>query len=204
MNENTHSVLKPCLVLGTGFHRWVLGDAATKVRMPLVDWNALLDATALGLGVASTSYLESPTLKWERLLLRAVEEGTRQHGRQSLAVHKLEVHAKRAAAKVIQEHSEQYPKHSRRAQLPLAPCWGAVVSFNFDAAWLQAGDPLAWSYPQGNDRRLTSVRLSPSLEQARMCRFHSLDGRGSRRLWFPNGAVSVPGSLRLGLRDFGL
>lgn len=36
------AALKPCLVIGTGFHRWVLGDAMAGRFRPLLDWNELL------------------------------------------------------------------------------------------------------------------------------------------------------------------
>lgn len=47
--------LKPCLVLGTGFHHWVLGDSMSRAFEPLTSWDALLLEVANKLGVAVKS-----------------------------------------------------------------------------------------------------------------------------------------------------
>jgi hypothetical protein len=40
--NSSFAFLRPCLVLGTGFHRWVLGESMQDDFMPLLDWNELL------------------------------------------------------------------------------------------------------------------------------------------------------------------
>lgn len=43
---NKPDLLRPCLVLGTGFHRWVPGESLAGDFRPLLDWNELLLAVA--------------------------------------------------------------------------------------------------------------------------------------------------------------
>jgi hypothetical protein len=68
------STLKPCLVLGTGFHHWVLGD--TKRCEPLVSWEALLRETASNMKIPWPDTTGNRlSMQWENLMLLAAQNG---------------------------------------------------------------------------------------------------------------------------------
>lgn len=80
------------MVIGTGFHRWVLGASMAGHFQALLDWNALLLQVAAGLGC-------------ER--------------QRALTAGRLELLAKRQAVQVLAQSKADYPAHSRRMRLPL-------------------------------------------------------------------------------------
>lgn len=66
MFNHAHA-LKPCLVLGTGFHRWVLGKSMGQDFEALNSWPALLRQVAKALGVALDSRNDRRFAGWEGL-----------------------------------------------------------------------------------------------------------------------------------------
>ena len=66
-------MLKPCLVLGTGFHKWVLGEAGDRIE--LTSWNGLLKAVANQMQVSWSEGIDDPALSWATLLTTATSEG---------------------------------------------------------------------------------------------------------------------------------
>lgn len=210
-NKNGYTA-KPCLVLGTGFHRWVLGDSLLAGQLPLVSWQELILETAREMGVAMSRVPagESMTLLWEKLLNLAQSHGVASEyavqKAKKIATSGYELKAKSAAVRVIQRKLDSYPHHSNRVQLPTLQCWGSVVSLNFDSHWL--GD-LKQSWKQSKsevglvlpdlERSVTSIEVKRLNNAIKI--FHS--DKSSGRVWFPNGHVSSSESLRLGLRDFG-
>lgn len=137
---NGSSVLKPALILGSGFHRHVFGDRSrSDLRASLYEWHALIDFTADRMHVACPSREQPPVLRWETLIGRAVREGFRDTDGKSqlpgvLPAYRVEVEAKNHVAQVLREASADYPA-STRALIPLHSCWGCVISLNFDHAW---------------------------------------------------------------------
>ena len=206
--------LKPGLILGTGFHRWVLGDAAARERRPLTDWSALLEGVAIKLGVVLPDGNEDSALRWEMLLTTAAQDNflsqtrlrTTQHvahvADKAMPVNQIERHAKKAVQSILTERSAGYPAFSMRAQLPLAPHWGAVVSLNFDKAWQQQTRSL-WNFPK--NERTVPVVVDNRVEFHRLnrCQYLMNSAGEPLRVWYPNGHVQVSTSLRLGLREFG-
>lgn len=203
--------LKPCLVIGTGFHRWVLGDSLASRFAPLLDWNALLLQVAGRLGLALDRTSHSLSLHWEHMLATALEDGfTTTHRvidgtRRTVA--RVELQAKMEAAAVLAGLKDEYPVHSRRSQMPLnEEAWGAVVSLNFDAHWLP-GEHGRWSHcrvSEGVTAPVVAQRGVLDMEMKRLNHFVEVGQSGAaKRLWFPNGYIEQPSSLRLGLREFG-
>lgn len=196
--------LKPALILGSGFHRHVLGDSTNSSRRSLYDWHYLVDQVASKMQVAAPEQIMSPVQRWETLLLRASKEGYRDHLGQwrkpaEQQAHFIEKEARRIVAAVLNEASQNYPQ-SLRARIPSLDCWGAVISLNFDMAWgagverLQhsSGADISDKINQREQRRLMTRVLIPGV-----------DGGAHRSIWFPNGCVFAPETIRMGLHDYG-
>ena len=202
--------LKPCLVIGTGFHRWVLGESMAASFRPLLDWNELLLRVGAGLGIAMSRTDCSLPLHWERMLTTGLEDGVCTKipvdTTGKLTASRLELLAKQQAVAVLAEYQADYPVHSQRARLPGCDVWGSVVSLNFDAHWL-ASAPIRWNHKHSNVGLTQPVLAERSVfaqEIRRLNNYVSFKQQGSaRRLWFPNGFIGQPASLRLGLREFG-
>lgn len=199
--------LNPTLILGSGFHRHVFGDTEHSASRPLYDWQYLVGQVAATMQVAIPDKVMSPVQRWDTLVLRAAKEGFRDHAGVwraplSCQTHFIEKDARRCVAAVLNKAAAHYPESSR-AQMPLRDFWGAVISLNFDAAWLpqsarmkaQACTPLGLltsKIGQREKRRLTtSVLIS------------GVDGGVHRRVWFPNGTCAAPETIRMGLHDYG-
>ena len=59
-------MLKPALLIGTGFHGYVLGDVAPhEFYAPLVDWNALISGIARKARVPVPSLALPPVMRWQ-------------------------------------------------------------------------------------------------------------------------------------------
>lgn len=203
--------LRPCLVLGTGFHRWVLGESMQGDFKPLLDWNELLLEVAKELRVPLTRSERSLSLHWEQLLASARHEhgfDQKANGRpDGPSVSALEKEAKKIAAEILAMHSKTYPAGSSRAKFPLKSVWGSVVSLNFDAHW-QTSTQFNWKpLPKTAGDLCRVVRNGGTIasELLRLNNYVELQSNDSLtcRLWFPNGYVGKSASLRLGLREFG-
>lgn len=199
--------LKPCLVLGTGFHNYVLGDSLGRYAKPLICWNELILAAAKELGVALNDTKHNLPLHWERLLSCGFENEKTARS-QSVAkakdhVARFEKQAQMAAALVLRDLQAKYPASSRKARFPEGKHWGAVVSLNYDSHWLDA--QAKWAVHKGNDQIACVMDFPISEnEQKRLNRHMMVCKHGAnKRIWFPNGHVSLAESMRLGLRDYG-
>ena len=198
-------MLKPCLVLGSGFHKHVL--SRTIKTSPLSDWNFLINSVSMNYGVVHHKSLNSKlAAKWELLLLELgargqvtseKEEGRSRYGN---SIYLIESEAKKIAAKILIEEQTLNRNSYTKDLVPRDACWGSVVSLNFDTSWFSTKPPRVMRSPQiGYD----SIR-TPELR--RMYGFHLARflERSPIRVWHPNGCVSHPKSLRLGIREFGL
>lgn len=202
--------LKPCLVLGTGFHHWVLGD--TKGYEPLVSWEALLRETASNMKIPWPDTTGNRlSMQWENLILLAAQNGyfNTRHNKwvsteNAQRAYRIEAEIKCEAARVLREVQTKYPCQSKPASFPKSEFWGAVVSLNFDTAWFNKED-VNWKnlHKNGYTR---SVDTSPVREHIRLNNSFNLATATQKavRVWFPNGCTTHHESLRLGLRDFGL
>lgn len=193
--------MKPCLVIGSGFHSRVLGSRGS----PLSSWDALIEEVASELNVCFPPASLSPVLRWERILETAASDGfqhpldsTKWFSKASLAIHEVEQFAKQAVKKVIDGCGRNYPYRSSKAQYPFDPAFAAVISLNFDHCWVGHTNFTFDNTKQGNrSGGLTEVeagRLMNYIQSA-----HSPD----MRIWFPNGSICEPNTIRMGLYDYG-
>lgn len=193
--------MKPCLVIGSGFHSWVLG----KPSSPLSSWDALINEVASKLKVTVPSSTLPPVLRWEKLLELASSDGY-QHpsdsakwvARSTTAIHTIESHAKLALKSVIQEFERKYPHQSGRAQLPLDPTFASVISLNFDHCWL--GNT---NFVFGGARDAAAKGSLTISEAGRLRNYIQPTHVGGKTVWFPNGSVCEPATIRMGLYDYG-
>ncbi|MDD3884415.1 MAG: hypothetical protein PHW66_05705 [Gallionella sp.] len=199
--------LRPALVLGSGFHRHVFGSTDQWAINPLYDWHCLVGQVSRRLQVAVPSEVLSPVQRWETLVLRAVSERYKNHREQWVGeftqqASVVENTARRVVANIIDEASQNYPQ-STRAQIPLLDLWGAVISLNFDAAWLLK--QFRQEKSEAKIRWEGSSKLS--LREYKRLTHHLLmsgvEGGAYRRVWFPNGSSIAPETVRMGLHDYG-
>lgn len=211
----TASHLRPALVLGSGFHRHVFGDGGPSSVRPLYDWHQLVSDVSSAMQVAEPSKTMSPVQRWETLLLRAAREGFRDfkghwHAPTTTPAYAIEAMARRHVAGVINKASENYPL-SPRTRIPLLPQWGAVISLNFDMAWLGAAGQRACHAQDGTAVGQSLAAHITSRERKRLCdridvvncSDDSPNTDVQQRVWFPNGNVNDPKSIRMGLHDYG-
>ena len=198
-------VAKPCLVLGTGFHRWVLGDSMSSNHAALWHWPSLIHATAERLGVAfpDANDGDNLALHWEQLLTASHSDGIKAEYKLSEndPISAYEKMVRDVASNLLEELKAAYPSHSRRSRYPLEGCWGSIVSLNFDGYWLPS--KFEWSEKYPSDTYPVSIQqMTKGVEGKRLNRSILVD-RKNQRVWFPNGHLSLNESLRLGLREFG-
>lgn len=199
--------VKPALILGSGFHRHVLGDQADTERCtsPLCSWDSLLAKLAGHAGIESTCEVMPQTLRWEVLLNRAIckqREGN-AHGQGTehapQQANEVEGTLRGYVKEIIQQEAREYPA-SARSSVPLDECWGSIISLNFDAAWMEAHGVKAY---------LTNSPRKPKPSAVRKQRLHcykplpSGKGQRQRRVWFPNGSADWKNTICLGLHDYG-
>lgn len=200
------SQLKPSLILGSGFRHHVFGDSDSQVIRPLFDWHHLIDQVAIQMQVAIPDKVMSPVERWETLLLRAAREGFRSHAGDwryphSYQTHLIEKEARRGVATVLDSASENYPRSSR-AQIPNMDCWGAVISLNFDSAWL----PAEVRRSKRNSQQGLESKKIGQREKRRLTinlLISGVDGGAHRRVWFPNGSCTAPETIHMSLHDYG-
>lgn len=193
--------MKPCLVIGSGFHSWVLG----KNNTPLSNWNMLIDQVAESMSVAVPSHTLNPVLRWEKLLENAAKDGFKQPQpggdtipAQSLAVHKIEPFAKKAVSDILSNFTHGYPSFSSRSQYPLKEYFGSVISLNFDHCWIGKTE---FSYhPNGNEIKSDTLDKK---ENGRLHNYLTKNSIPTTKIWHPNGSVLKPETIRMGLYDYG-
>ena len=214
MHTNGAPKRSVAVVIGTGFHRWVLGP---EVNSPLCDWPSLLKRVASSLQVAAPD--PNPArlaLAWETLLLRMVSDGylkPESRGVQGwiqgskYAVNYVEKDARKVVCKVLMEAAGGFPIQSRRARFFLDLPVSDVVSLNFDEAWVgsakraasykvQKEDLLGYSEKDEESKKFSKIEFERL--------YYNRSIADGPRVWFPNGHLKSRGtSIRLGTRDFG-
>ena len=193
--------MKPCLIIGSGFHSWVLGNPSTS----LSNWNNLIDETAQLLKVSRPSQTLPPVLRWEKILESAAEHGYQQPSpnghwipAKTLEPHDIEPDAKVAVKAVLQQHHFNYPYQSTKSQLLLDDTFGNVISLNFDNCW---SNPRDYTYGATFDNDQKSG-LS-QIEFSRLFSFVKANAFPQTKVWFPNGSLNDPSPIRMGLYDYG-
>lgn len=186
--------ISPAVIIGTGFHyRFATSDE----KSPLVCWDTLLLKVAKSLQIQPPSKHLPPPMYWEAILL-AVRE--RQCAaaladisdiKASQQIHQIEVDARKSVAELL---NVTQPYNHKTAQDWLAPA-GAVISLNFDHSWLGVLEPKLFDNKIGASASKRAASLNQRL-------FNSLSYKDVP-VWFPNGSVLSPKSIRLGLRDYG-
>lgn len=204
MPLKTKSTLKPCLVIGSGFHRWVVGDIET----PLSSWHKLIEAVALEMHVSAPSKNYPPTFRWEKLLENAGRDGfmVNATGARWVAPNhyqpsQVEDFAKKAVARVLEQQAQTYPRLSGRAQLPFDDALGAVVSLNFDHCWFNPNDRCLGPGRLGGAKKKDSVLTKN--EYDRLAGYVETNDPRFVRTWFPNGHIKNSDAIRMGLSDYG-
>lgn len=200
-----HPVLKPALILGSGFHRHVF-VGRTEGREALYDWHALIDATAETMAVERPPPRLSPVMRWETLVNTAVQAGYRTPSGKRVAARstqpfRVEGDARRTVVAVLNAAVDEFPD-SPGARVPRLERWGCVISLNFDLGWHPAFDDGGLGETATYEQREGPHRLSRR-EIERLTRsVVSADGRVPR-VWFPNGSVLDASTIRMGLHDYG-
>lgn len=198
-------------MIGTGFHQWVLGNSLLQNHKALWSWGDLVLATASKLGVA-VDLIESNdncALRWEELLIAALEDGVCANALKTSNerphIANYEEYAKTSAASIILSSYDEYPKFSRRANYPLSGDWGAVISLNFDSLWLNQELPWVSGNRCNGFREVSVSDTTKHSENKRLNEYKTvkLKDANSARVWYPNGHIDHPSTLRLGIREFG-
>jgi hypothetical protein len=201
--NGAETVLKPVLIIGSGFHCHVFasgGASPSSKRSSLYHWEALIDAVADNMQVARPDRSLKPVLRWEALLDIGAKDGYATSGGLwrspgSLATYRIEIEARRHVASVLSKAAEDYPG-SRRARIPAQSKWASVISLNFDPAWYPRKPDL--EHAKNIDGRKDV--LSPEIPRL----FRSIAPvDGVPRVWFPNGSIMECRTIRMGLRDYG-
>lgn len=190
-------MIKPALLIGTGFHYYVSGNVESYEKLaPLVSWNSLINAVGRKAGLALPSYHLPPVYRWEGVVHQAGTEGFNGindefYATGTIGSDEVQLHLKQLAADVIKKAGSYSP--TKRAMFPNDELWGSVISLNYDQAWINS--PLAQL--QGAVPDLYEL---PDEEKQRLTAFVLYNGK---RIWFPNGTISDPASIRIGLSDYG-
>ena len=187
VREGVDAPLVP--VIGSGLHLW----AGLPKQSPVTDWYELLRQVSqhLKLGDFPLEALKDfPTLAWDAMMVTAA----RNSGK---AAHQVEAVARKWVRQVIENDVEDRitpaMNHYRTfAELP----WRHVISLNFDALWVQYG-------LGGSVELLPRLFASSRQRIALRCRVICKDDQRQMTVWYPHGALSLPGSICLGLRDYG-
>ncbi len=194
-------IMKPCLVIGSGFHSWVLGKSNT----PLSNWNKLIDEVAESLSLATPSHTLNPVLRWEKLLENASNDGFKPSApgstwieKQSLKISEIEPYAKNAVKDVLERFLHCYPNNSARSLFPISEYFGSVISLNFDHCWI-GGTNFKYQ-PTGDKTKYEKLYQS---EIDRLHNYITKDSHPLTKVWYPNGSLKSPGTIRMGLYDYG-
>jgi hypothetical protein len=193
--------MKPCLIIGSGFHSWVLGNHKTA----LSSWDTLIDEASKVLQVSRPSQTLPPVLRWERLLEISADNGYRQASAsgnwipaKTIQSHDIEADAKLAVKVVLDRHHENYPFQSTKAQFILDEIFGTVISLNFDNCWT---NPRNFTYGSMFDT-VNTLDLT-DVELKRLHCFVKSNAHPMTKVWFPNGSVNDASTIRMGLYDYG-
>lgn len=188
-------MLSPCLILGSGFHRWVLGHGDS----PLCDWHKLIDSVATQLKISRPAKALNPVFRWERLIQVGITDGfydPLQNQWASAVQHtagEVEGVARAVVSRILEEQEFSYPGSSRRALYPVSGPWGAVVSLNFDSAILGKNYAVSDKYPEYLDKSRHTERNF----------LYATRNDADCKIWYPNGIAKKSKTIKMGLRDYG-
>ena len=199
-------------MIGSGIHREILGERS--ICNPLASWRELLRETGRRSGVPARIVGDtSLSAVWEAMVLRAVAHGYRsvhrekcKRGQQQAA--EVDRALRMVCKQVIVDHSAELSEHYAQhwtTQAIARLCEDRqvhLVDFNFDVLIGRALRMELEARPVGNQPPRSSGLTAE--EYAALHRNWSLLGRQSSRLWKPHGWIGRAGTMRLGLRDFGL
>ena len=186
--------LKPCLVIGTGIHK-----SFCSTPSPLSDWKTLILAVFDRLGVKIDPQLgHIPSVRWEQLIINTSTQGFRNGNNiwvqpKQFPAHKIEIEAKKSVAKVLADRSGGYPHRRSLLKYLNHPAWASVISLNFDCSW-ENTQP-SYYHCSKLPKNINLLQIYGHIATS--------SGRG-KQVWFPNGCIKKPNTLRLGIRDFGL
>lgn len=194
------------LLVGSGFHRDVLGEAPS----PFCCWRTLLDMVAQDIGArGSTQRSLSPPLTWEMLVLAATqlslvcasdglaasqaEQKLRNRVARILGIH---------AAEPLQRWEQSKAFAAIKAFVVAGPCH--LLDLNFDDVLPRL---FKCEHARLPDGLFEGTQGRPEVRRADVTplfgRWRSAEYAGLT-LWKPHGHVGEPRTLRLGLRDYGL
>jgi hypothetical protein len=189
--------MKPCLVIGSGFHSWVLGDELS----PLSNWNELINKVATVMQIAIPEKNMPPIFRWEELLQMGANDGY-LHPNSAIGwikprakkTSEIERDAKKALANVI--NSISYQSNSARAQYAIEKGFETVISLNYDHH--SAIKPFCFG-PTIKSEKVTGYSKK---EFGRL--FNRLTFNSNKNdIWYPNGCTEASDTIRVGLYDYG-
>jgi hypothetical protein len=187
------------LIIGTGLHKSF--EKPSIKSSPLCNWKSLLKAVSEKLSVTVEDILyDYPTIQWEQLITKASAHGYRKFNGDKVPAKthrpfQIELEAKKLVADILKKASHRCGHQSDFVAFLNKPDWVSIISLNFDCAWAMPSLPLpAYSCDgaiTGKERQRIygNIRLNETQPE--------------KRIWFPNGCIEKPASIRLGYRDFG-
>jgi len=195
MPAHTRPIRPKTLVIGTGFHRQVLGNCENI----LTSWHALLEAVAKKKELPHSCQNEkNPTHFWELLVEEFINKKNQQ-----VAAAKAEKMLKKTAAELLQDEATSCPRPDNLAE-SLNGFHGYILNLNFDHV---LDEMLGAEFEKfsATTRFPKLGSLSASMRHNLFAR--SVDKAPSRKpvtIWHPHGSIKSPETMRLGLRDYGL
>ena len=211
--RNTPSSVSPiALMLGSGLHRSILGEAAH--CSPLASWQLLLRRTAEAVEIPA-ALAEGPSLAmaWERMVLHACSRGFVNRRRnlvrpRELPARRVDVALRTVCRDILARQSSgregHYLNHpwilELRRLIRRRPTY--VVDFNFDTL---VADAIGVDRDSAPPPRIAATRRPAKLpELTPLLTAWKLEGAPKSLYWQPHGWIGRPAGMRLGLRDFGL
>ena len=201
MTEKNHKPNIPqVIVVGTGFHRQVLGQADS----PLSSWSTLLQKVneICGFEVPHVSS-NDPVMEWEKMTLN-VACG------KSIMASKAEQVLKKKVCKVLDGMSREMNQSKKYENNILCECLSNspihLISLNFDSLAYEQLKPKSTVVADTNSKILKkSKKESISVSKTRLLydRFICKSNSSQSTVWHPHGHVGRPESLVLGMRDYG-
>jgi len=196
---NNRNILRPCLLIGTGAHKSF--KESNIESSPLCDWRLLLKAVSNKLDVTVEDILYNyPTIQWEQLITHASTHGYKKFNGDKIQPNthrpfEIESEAKKLVADILKKASQDYRHQPDFLAFLNKPDWVSIISLNFDCAWANPSLPLPAYSCNGT---ITGKELQRIYGNIRLN-----ETQPEKRIWFPNGCIEKPDSIRLGYRDFG-
>jgi hypothetical protein len=200
LEKNYKPKVPQVIVVGTGFHRQVLGQADS----PLSSWSELLQKVNKKCGSKIPGVSSNdPVMEWEKMALDIACKN-------SIMASKAEQFLKKKVCKVLDimsrkmPQSKMYEKSILCESLSNSPIH--LISLNFDSLAYKQLKPKRTVVSDTNSKILKkSKKESISVSKTRLLydRFICKSSRNISTVWHPHGHVGRPKSLVLGMRDYG-